>query len=891
MTGQRPVRPTQPRASHTLPRILRARRLQRGVILGERIAEKLAWPAIIFLFYGAISLFRVPQSLPDPLHSGIALAIVALLAGLLLHGLNRVRRPTGTHVDRRLERGSALDERPLTTMEDRPVDPTTRDIWKIHVARSLAHIATLRPSIHLPQISRTGLCLLLIGILAFGVGLYRAGPHAVSRLEAGFIPGMDDADTPLPELHAWITPPAYAPGPPVYYEGGATSVTVSPGASLEVQIIGARSIPWLVGAVDSEMTTERLGPQSWRLTEKLLRNGDVTLRTRGRAIAGWRVHLLPDPPPAINWEGKPKVEADITSLTVGYKTSQPFGVASVGLTITPDNGSANQEPVIFIDPAPAGKHAFTGTIREDIGRLAYAGEPVTLRLKATSVSGNVAESEARHIVLPAYKFHDPVSRALIALRYRVLRGEEKLPTARSELASLITLTQHREKGVTLLALNLMRGDRADVSLFGDGLWSMAMYLDDLSRQGRAIAEANLALRGAQNGLIRALEDDASPPSRNAGIARQERIDAVKKAIARRMQILMYHAMEQSGMVPDMGRVVPGRNDAVTRLLDRLQDHASEEDRRAAIRNLRDLEDMTRRIRDATPEELAAAAKQEAAQQKARLHIRVVQDLIRRETVMLDATQSRGEAFRRLRDMQQEPGLRFDSSVDLRNFSFGADDVSIAPPSHGNLSFSDEEEAERQEQRRTQFVTQGALRDALRALTAGISDDGQQVPETIKKAEHHMGDVRRNLAQRDDIGGSQSLRDVLADLTQLGHDMRAAQKDRHHGEGPIILLPTMQSGGDESGSQKDGDGRGERSEEESDGGSATHRASEKRDPLGRKVNDGEGASESEQGHALQQRDTHRLEVERELRRRAADRARPTRERHYLEDLLKAWRGGD
>lgn len=135
-----------------------------------------------------------------------------------------------------------------------------------------------------------------------------------------------------------------------------------------------------------------------------------------------------------------------------------------------------------------------------------------------------------------------------------------------------------------------------------------MYLDDLSRQGRAIAEANLALRGAKNGLIRALEDDASPPSQNAGIARQNRIDDVKKAIARRMQILMFHAMEQSGMVPDMGSVVPGRNDAVTRLLERLQDHASEGDRRAAVKNLRDLEDMTRRIRDATPEELAAAAK-------------------------------------------------------------------------------------------------------------------------------------------------------------------------------------------------------------------------------------------------------------------------------------------
>ncbi|XAO72236.1 MAG: DUF4175 family protein [Acetobacteraceae bacterium] len=214
MTGQRPVRPAQQRASHTLTRIARARRLQRGVILGERIAGKLVWPAIIFLFYVAISLFRVPQSLPDLLHSGVALALVALLAGLLLHGLNRVRCPTGTYIDRRLERDSALDERPLATMEDRPVDPTTREIWKIHVARSLARIAILRPSIRLPQISRTELCLFLIGILAFGVGLYRAGPHAVSRLEAGFVPGMDDADTPLPELHAWVTPPAYAPGPP-----------------------------------------------------------------------------------------------------------------------------------------------------------------------------------------------------------------------------------------------------------------------------------------------------------------------------------------------------------------------------------------------------------------------------------------------------------------------------------------------------------------------------------------------------------------------------------------------------------------------------------------------------------------------------------------------------
>lgn len=134
---------------------------------------------------------------------------------------------------------------------------------------------------------------------------------------------------------------------------------------------------------------------------------------------------------------------------------------------------ANGKSVIFTDTAPAGKHAFTGTIREDIGRLAYAGEHVTLRLKATSVSGNVAESEARQIILPAYKFHDPISRALIAPRYRVLRGEEALPIAQEELASLTSLTQQREKGVTLLVLNLMRDDGADVGLFGNGLWSMA----------------------------------------------------------------------------------------------------------------------------------------------------------------------------------------------------------------------------------------------------------------------------------------------------------------------------------------------------------------------------------------------------------------------------------
>lgn len=891
MTRQRSGRHAR-LALRNVERIARARRFQRWVILIERITQKLIWPLIIFVFYGTISLFRVPQQLPDPLHSGLALAIVALLAGLLLHGLNRVRRPTRSYVDRRLEKGSALHDRPLATMEDTPVHPARHKIWQTHVERSVARIGTLRPSICAFDVSRRTLALLLAGFSALSIGFYNAGSHALSRLEAGFLPGMDDDDTPLPEIHAWVTPPSYAPGPPIYLEGGSSNVTVAPRADLEVHIIGARAIPWLVGAVDPRVTTKRLGPQSWRLTEKLQRNGDVSLRARGRVIAQWKVHLLSDPAPIISWKGKPKIEADALSVLVRYNASQPFGIASVSLSISPEKGASNQKIVTFFDTSPAGKHKFVGHIREDVSRLPFAGERVKLRLKAVSVSGNVAESEARVVTLPAYPFFNPTSRALIALRRRILHGQEDVATAREELASLLSLVTPREKGVALLALQLMRGDKSNMVRLGDGLWVMAIYLDDLSRQGRAIAEANLALRSAQNALIRTLGKAYAPSSaQQESIERQKRIDDLKNAISRRIQILMYHAMEQSGMVPDTGRVVPGRNDAVTQLLNRLQDHASDGDRNAAMKNLRDLERMTQRIRYATPEELEAAAKQEEADQKARLHMRVVQDLVKRETQILDATQSRNEVFLRNQEMQRDPGLRFDHPINLRSFALGASDTSIELPPHERSASTDAEEASRQDQRRDRFITQGALREAVRALIAEISVNKQQVPNGMKKAARHMGRVRQSLAQRDDFGASQSLKDVIADLTQAEHDMRTAQKDKLHGDGPIILLPTMRAGGDESGQQKDGPGRGDESDDETDSGSASHKASDKKDPLGRKVNDGQGASEAEQERAIEQNNSHRLDIEREIRRRAADRGRPSRERHYLEDLLKAWREGD
>ena len=136
------------------PRGLGRRRvLARAVLLFERLWPAL-WPPLgVAGAFVCAALLDLPAWLP-PLAQVLLLAATGLLmAGLLGHGLWRVRRPSAAEADRRLERESGLRHRPLAVLRDRPALPGAEALWAAHVARTQAQLGRLRVGLPRPGLA------------------------------------------------------------------------------------------------------------------------------------------------------------------------------------------------------------------------------------------------------------------------------------------------------------------------------------------------------------------------------------------------------------------------------------------------------------------------------------------------------------------------------------------------------------------------------------------------------------------------------------------------------------------------------------------------------------------------------------------------------------------
>lgn len=508
--------------------------LTRAKLTVLRAAEAF-WPlGLLLALFLSLALF----GLLDVMSPGLAaMATLVVLTGgivLFLRGRGRYRPPTERDVRRALDAGS--EDRPLSGLTDRPVDPgpVSQSLWRAHVER-LRRAAEALP---LPGFSTAWRRLdpywlraiapgVIIAALAFanldaGARLQRAlFPDYGALLGAGTI-----------RVEAWITPPDYARKPPVFLRDGLDEVRVPSGSEVTVRV-QAKSAPVLRLRTPDGTTRTRFEATpdgAFEVKAILTADTDASVRWWGER-ASWSILTSPDEAPVPRFETPPVLgKNDRTEF--GWAVSDDYGVVRLELALTlaePHPAAPDEERRVPVElPGTSVKEA-AEEASLDMTRHPWAGLEVTGRLVATDGAGQEGRSAPATFILPEKLFLQPLARATQDIRVTALREPRAYPEGvRLEINALEAAPEGIQKAAFMLeavtyapekffddyaiytGLSNARGTlksarTLDEAMSVDGLlWAIA-----LKAEYGSSADALAALLAARRALEKALREGAS----------------------------------------------------------------------------------------------------------------------------------------------------------------------------------------------------------------------------------------------------------------------------------------------------------------------------------------------------------------------------------------------
>ncbi len=863
-----------------------------GLILWTERLSLAAWPSLaIAAVLLSAALVGLPSAVPAWLHALLLAACLSGMAAFAIKGWARTRAPIDAAIERRLERDSGLAHRPLAVLRDRPSGGGAMEqaLWQLHCARAEKALARIRlrgPDALLaaadPFALRSAAGVLLVASVII------AGPQSAGRIVALFTPGLAGwHSAPAPLVQAWIMPPAYTGLPPVFLPQPGTSsapIAVPYASKLTISITGIAARPDL-SLAGTAHRMDALGSDSFQTTLTLTKGGQLRVGTLWSDLASWDLNLLPNEPPEIVWTAPPSRAGTSLSTKFPWRVSQRWGVATLQAELRPA-GRTDLPSLTLPLPLPGTPKQATGAATEDLAENPYAGVKMTARLTAHDVSGQTASSDPVDFVLPARNFHHPLARAIAELRQRLALHPDESADAASDLAALAEapFAPNDPSGLSQSAvvLNLAAAaalltasphpSTAALAQAESRLWTLALALD-----GALPDAAARALAEAQERLREGLEDRANGRLSDKELGK--RLDALRDALDKRLADIGKQAMQRGAIQ----KFDPGSqhlsSSAMDRLMRKMQQAMREGRMQEAQQRLAELQKMLDQLKNAhimSPEEMKAREEQA---KRGRQMMGAVQDLVRRESTLLDHAQQRMP--------QQLPGPQ-----PFRGFNFlpppnTPDDTpdgsespqgdlmpkDITPPPDEAPQADTRQQGPSEQAQNADARTQRALQRALGAMSQGFVESGGKQPRALDDAGHAMEDAAGSLARHDDPLARDAIGRAIAALQQGGQDMARQMSSSSAGQMQLSLQPGGRMG--ENGSGQEG-------EDDPDDG----QGGRKKDPFGRQV-DGNGTvaddpslrvpDEMEQGRSRAIQD--------ELRRRGADRQRPQEELNYIERLLK------
>ncbi|HTT97614.1 MAG TPA: DUF4175 domain-containing protein [Rhizomicrobium sp.] len=715
----------------------------RAALTWERVWPAL-WPAtgIAGLFIAA-ALFGLPVFLPWPLHALVLASAITAMGLSVYFNLENFRLPDWHDGARRIERDSTLVHRPISEGEDilsaGEGDAWAQALWNAHLSRRLADFGRLRLSIpHSDLPRRDPRALRYVVLLLIVAGGFFANSDWRNRLLAAFGPGSGEAASV--SVDAWIDPPAYTGEAPVYLTGSRT-ITVPTGSTVNLRVHGASHTPSL--SLDNASFTGSQG--EYAATARLTEDTTVRVRSSGRTVGDWRVHVLPDDKPMITFSGKVgRTEHD--ALKIPFTAGDDYGVTAVKAIITP-HGRYGKPLVVDLPLDGASSKTVSQTSYRDLTAHPYAGLNVDIVLQAIDGAGQSGYSKPQRFTLPARVFTNALARALIEQRQTLATGDVRL---RSRVAATLeALTIAPDKfyqdqmnvylGLRSVVWALHSADEAsDYTRIQDMLWQIATSLE----RGGLMSAAE-QLRRLQQLITQALAQNAP----------QEVIDSLleqyQQALQRYLQALAQNPPD-ANTPPQPGAKVMSQQD-LQDLLKAIQQMAQSGDRAQAAQMMALLQNLLENLHMTNGSGQGQTSPKDKALSDA---IQGLGDLMGKQRGLIDKT------FRQ----QQGKG----------------DPKDGGPKGLGGQ--------------------QKALRDELGKIQKGLGDQKLGTPKTLGDAGKSMGEAENNLNGSDLPSASGSEKDALEAMRKTASDL-AKQLMSQNGQGQ------QDNGTDPLGRDQNNGGRG------------------------------------------------------------------------------------
>jgi uncharacterized protein (TIGR02302 family) len=573
-----------------------------------------AWPllGIVGLFM-ALAFVGLVSVLPGWLHLGVLIMFAAALCLAAYRLARTLRLPGRAAGERRIERDSALEHRPLAALEDRLAvgtgDAMSEALWRAHLARMRRVLDRIRVAWPRPGLpGRDPIALRLLVVLLLALALIEAGGEAPRRLMTALSPELGPAVGHTPAtVEVWLTPPAYTGLAPIFLRAPAADpakgeapaqaklVKVPVGSKVLARVEGGAGVPSLVLGGRTE-PFKPVDETTYQLEDTVTAGDRLAVQQGGRAIGQWAIAIIPDLPPTIAFAAPPSHTLR-SALRLEYTASDDYGLAAVKAEIRRAGARPDETPIELELPLSSGhpKQAHE-TSFNDLTPHPWAGLPVTIQLFAQDEPGQVGRSERADMVLPERVFNHPVARAIIAERKTLTRD----PGMRMEVAAGLTAIASdpemfaHDVSVFLALISarsrLRLSDTSEtVSAVQQLLWETALAVED----GR-LSVAERELRELQQRLQDALE-------RGAPDKEIERLMAqLEEAIDRYLAALL----EQQQRNPDLNRQPLDQNAQLLqlqdlhKLLDQMREMARTGARDAARQLLARLQDMLENMRTA-----------------------------------------------------------------------------------------------------------------------------------------------------------------------------------------------------------------------------------------------------------------------------------------------------
>lgn len=887
--------------AHTVSFSYRLKVWTTGLVLAwERFFPAFRWPlALLGLFLG-FSLIELPQALGQVSGGWLQAAFLIILLFLFLWTLRRAiiafSWPDESQILRRLESWSGLRHRPLSALSDDVAGGgrTEAALWQAHLKR----LGDVRRQVHVgsPEPVATRLdpfgFRALVGLILF-VGLVAGWQNPGERLRAAVTPELRGAGAaPSSLADVWVSPPDYTGMAPILLSRSTIrteetsgevpsepeTIAIPIGSRFLATVNGGEDTPELLiedgvlaGTADktaegaSQGTSERvsfetIAPESHQIQTPISRGTRLAVMQDGEALAQWRINVLPDLVPSVEFM-EPPAASERQALMLRYKATDDYGVARVRALIhrIEEGGVTDEKPIEIAMPLVAGERKeITGRSFNDLTPHPWAGHPVRIMLEASDDLDQVGTGEPVEMVLPERVFNHPVAIAVIEQRKRlVTEPEERIDISEILLTLAARPGRYFHDTVVFLGLKMAANrlyftapDPENIESLQSLLWDVALRIED-----GEVSTAMRKLRDVERRLQEALAGDASDEEI------ERLMQEMQKAIDEYLQAMAEQMMKQAQRGDQMQRqqIDPNqmlRREDLMKMLDQMRDMAKTGARDAARQMLSQLQQMMENLRMGMQQQ-QMSPQQQALQEM----MRQLNDLSQQQRDLMDRTfqqhqrqrgQQPGQQGQQQSRRGQQPGQQPGQRPGQQPGQNGQQQPGQSPGQGDGQMTAEElaaELAEMQERLRKQ------LGEFMRKVGEGLG----QIPDGFGDAEQSMRDATEALGENAPGQAVGPQGDALSQMQQGAESLNEALREMANGQGQEN--PNAQSAEDDDFESEDGD------------------------PLNRRRT-GYGFNDNNDVEIPTESDIQRARrIFDELRERSGDRSRPSLELDYIERLLK------